>query len=238
MTDDFHRLAKGLRAVEIDFDYYRTRKLLDPNWDGYDIPPGHDIINDNLLSVTDANIVTSQHRDNPDIHSVVLDLDYGLIRQPPFNGGGERITLTRNRDTNKMFSPKYLMAALPPSAVRTFPGKDVLHLDPICDYALMPSTTDGHFHLMLDLYMSWSKYQRLLKLFVDCGIVEPGYVKASIARGFTAIRPPWIKKPKTVERQQQWKPTKHSPNTSPASSKSEIVVSTGPGGNPKLSAPI
>jgi hypothetical protein len=197
---DFRRLATGLRAMEVDFDYYRTRKLLDPNWDGYNMPVGHDIIRDNI-PVTEANIVTSQHNDNPDLHRIVLDLDYGVVRQLSFNGGGERITLTRNAYSNRMYSPKYVMAALPPYAVRTVPGKMVLHLDPICDYALIPSTTPGHYHLILDVNLPWPKYGRLLLLLADAGIIERGYAKASIQKQFSAIRPPWIKKPKTEERQ-------------------------------------
>lgn len=66
--------------------------------------------------------------------------------------------------------------------------------------ALIPSTTPGHFHLYLDKEMSWDAYERLLKSLGRAGILEPGYVGASIARGYTSVRLPWVKKrAKTIE---------------------------------------
>jgi hypothetical protein len=191
---DFHRLAAGLRAIVIDFDYYRTRKLLEPNWDGYTMPDGHDIINDDC-DLTEANIVTSQHRTNPDMHRIVLDLDYGVTQQHSFTAlGGTRLVLTRNPDTNRMFSLKYVIAALPPAKVRASGGTGVLNIDPHCDYALIPSSTPGHHHLILDTDLPRDKYMRLLKLMADCGLIEPGYARAAARRGWSAIRPPWIRK--------------------------------------------
>lgn len=59
---------------------------------------------------------------------------------------------------------------------------------------LIESSTPGHFHLYIDHEMSWEAYANLLAALRDAGIVEPGYVSASIDRGYTAVRLPWVRK--------------------------------------------
>lgn len=59
---------------------------------------------------------------------------------------------------------------------------------------LIPSTTEGHFHLYIDKEIEAGKYFALLEALADAGIIEPGYLGASKARGFTALRLPWVKK--------------------------------------------
>ena len=75
--------------------------------------------------------------------------------------------------------------------------KPVLDIDFPC--ALIPSTTEGHFHLYLDKELSYTDYMKLLKVLSEVGIIEEGYYKASKARGYTAVRLPWIKKEKINE---------------------------------------
>jgi hypothetical protein len=70
--------------------------------------------------------------------------------------------------------------------------KPVLDID--FPATLIPSSTPGHFHLFLDREMSWFVYEKLLYALADAGILEEGYVGASIQRGYTAVRLPWIKK--------------------------------------------
>jgi len=60
--------------------------------------------------------------------------------------------------------------------------------------ALVPSSTPGHFHLYIDKPMSWAKYAALLEAFEAAGLIETGYLFASLERGHTAVRLPWIKK--------------------------------------------
>lgn len=77
-------------------------------------------------------------------------------------------------------------------------GKDgPIHLPAIdidlpCE--LVPSSTEGHFHLYIDKPMSWGTYKNLLQSLVDAGIVEPGYASASIRRGQSFLRKPGVKK--------------------------------------------
>lgn len=76
-------------------------------------------------------------------------------------------------------------------------GKDGVHkviLDLDLPAKLVPSTTPGHFHLYVDHELDWDRYARLLEALGDAGLLEPGYVGASLARGHTAARLPWVKK--------------------------------------------
>ncbi|GGN40254.1 hypothetical protein FHR83_007076 [Actinoplanes campanulatus] len=70
--------------------------------------------------------------------------------------------------------------------------KPVLDID--LPVQVIPSSTEGHNHLIIDKPMTWEKYQRLLDALADCGVIESGYRNASIARGYTAVRLPWVKK--------------------------------------------
>lgn len=60
--------------------------------------------------------------------------------------------------------------------------------------ALIPSTTKGHFHLFLDKELEWDKYEALLKAMAAAGLLEQGYVDASIRRKRTTVRLPWQRK--------------------------------------------
>lgn len=68
----------------------------------------------------------------------------------------------------------------------------VIDLDFPC--VLVGSSTPGHFHLYMERRISWRAYRKVLKAMSDAGLVERGYYRASLARGFTAARLPWIKK--------------------------------------------
>ena len=70
--------------------------------------------------------------------------------------------------------------------------KPVLDLD--IPAVLLPSSTEGHFHLYIDKEMSWKSYKKLLTVLAEVGIIEEGYLRASVARKYTAVRLPWIKK--------------------------------------------
>lgn len=62
---------------------------------------------------------------------------------------------------------------------------------------LIPSTTAGHSHLYIDKTMTTEQLTSLLTVLADVGIIEEGYARASISRGFTTLRLPWV--PKTKE---------------------------------------
>lgn len=194
---DFYRLTTDLRAMEIDFDYAKTRKALDPNWDGYSIPKGHDIIADDV-PLDNANLVTSRLQ-GFDLHRVLLDLDYGasLARTPNAN----RLTLRMRPTFVSNSLEQELCKVLDNSgivngrtAVRWAVGGGMVDIYTAKDLALIPSSTPDHNHLILRADMPWVKYSALLTTLASCGIIEPGYAKASIFKGYSAIRPPWVHK--------------------------------------------
>lgn len=55
---------------------------------------------------------------------------------------------------------------------------------------VIPSATPGHYHLYIDKQISWNDYQLLLHTLSSVGIVEEGYVKASVTNGFSSLRTP------------------------------------------------
>jgi len=65
---------------------------------------------------------------------------------------------------------------------------------------LVPSSTPGHFHLYVDHEMTWEQYAAVLQAMGNAGLLEDGYVSASLARKFTAVRLPWVRKEDTDER--------------------------------------
>lgn len=61
---------------------------------------------------------------------------------------------------------------------------------------LVKSSTEGHFHLYIDVPggIRHDDYMRLLGSLADCGVIEHGYAGASQRRGHTSLRLPWVKK--------------------------------------------
>lgn len=64
---------------------------------------------------------------------------------------------------------------------------------------LIPSSTHGHYHLYMDRPVPWRKYKKLLKALYRAGIIEYGFYKNSIKRGYTSARLPWISKYDTIK---------------------------------------
>lgn len=55
---------------------------------------------------------------------------------------------------------------------------------------LVPSRTEGHFHLYMNVPVEWEAFLKVLEAMVDAGLIEKGYYEASKTRGFTAARVP------------------------------------------------
>lgn len=71
--------------------------------------------------------------------------------------------------------------------------RPVLDLDFPC--RLIPSTTEGHFHLYLDgIDLDWDKYKDLLIALAAAGVISKRYMEESLKKGFTAVRLPHVKK--------------------------------------------
>lgn len=66
----------------------------------------------------------------------------------------------------------------------------VLDIDHMCH--LYPSETEGHFHLYIDVPISWEDYEKVLAVLGEVGILEPGYVSACKSRKASFVAPfPW-----------------------------------------------
>lgn len=74
------------------------------------------------------------------------------------------------------------------------PERHKLVIDLDLPAKLIESTTPGHYHLYVDKLIPTDKYFALLKALANAGLIEPGYLGASEARGYTAVRLPWVKK--------------------------------------------
>lgn len=79
--------------------------------------------------------------------------------------------------------------------------RPVIDVDHDCQ--LVPSSTPGHFHLYLDVPMTWEKYEKLLGALVDAGVVSHFYAKAASVRQQSFVRVPWVKKPPKPEQAQK-----------------------------------
>jgi hypothetical protein len=77
---------------------------------------------------------------------------------------------------------------------RSLAGTHTPLLDIDMPAALIPSSTEGHYHLYIDKEMTWREYKRFLKAMMKAGIIEKGYYKVSVKRKATQLRLPWIKK--------------------------------------------
>lgn len=61
---------------------------------------------------------------------------------------------------------------------------------------LVPSSTPGHHHLYIEVPggIEHEGYMALVALLGHLRVIEPGYAMASIRRGHTDLRPPWVRK--------------------------------------------
>lgn len=68
----------------------------------------------------------------------------------------------------------------------------VIDIDHPC--RLVPSSTEGHFHLYVDVPMTKREMLRLLDALVVAGVVEEGFAEGAHHRGMAMVRKPGVKK--------------------------------------------
>ena len=56
------------------------------------------------------------------------------------------------------------------------------------------SSTEGHSHLYFDVELEWEQYKELLIVLAKCGIADPAWVKHSLDRQQSMLRPPGVRK--------------------------------------------
>lgn len=67
-----------------------------------------------------------------------------------------------------------------------------LDIDKQC--ALIPSSTPGHHHLVINHRLEWSRYKTLLHALAEAGVIEFGFYDAAVQREETFLRLPWVHK--------------------------------------------
>jgi hypothetical protein len=122
----------------------------------------------------------------PRIHRFVKDLS---TPGDDYSGGSDGIT-TSEQEANTVTSRLDGQAQPPASDLELH--APVLDID--FGAQLIPSSTPGHFHLYFEKAMTWDNYCGLLKALGDVGILEAGYVKASLRRGYSSVRKPGVYK--------------------------------------------
>jgi hypothetical protein len=138
--------------------------------------------------------VTTEYRqsDLPLSGQVLAVVDFDA----PTDGNYERPTEEVTSDAANLITSKVRLGTDVESAFGTTLHKPVIDID--LPVKVVESSTPGHHHLYIDKAMSWEKYRHLLEALAVAGLVEPGYVNASIDRGYSAVRLPWIHKGEPV----------------------------------------
>lgn len=84
--------------------------------------------------------------------------------------------------------------------VEPTPKLHTVVLDIYVPATMVDSTSPGHHHLFIDSVMTQDTYFALLDALANAGVIEQGYANASKARGFSAVRLPWVKKEPELEK--------------------------------------
>lgn len=75
-------------------------------------------------------------------------------------------------------------------------GEDrhVVALDIDMPVTVVPSSTEGHYHLYIDHEMDTETYLELVDALAKAGVVEQGYAHMARVRKMTRLRTPWTSK--------------------------------------------
>lgn len=84
------------------------------------------------------------------------------------------------------------------SRTMNFKGQPCDWHQPLLDidvpHVYMPSTTEGHGHLIFRKRMPWADYLKLMEVMAEVGLLEKGFVEAAKTRGEAWLRTPWTDK--------------------------------------------
>lgn len=69
-----------------------------------------------------------------------------------------------------------------------------LLLDLDVEHIYVPSSTEGHGHLYVNLKLSRGEWERVMRELALVGVIGAGYREHSLRRGYASLRPPWVKK--------------------------------------------
>lgn len=92
-----------------------------------------------------------------------------------------------------------LPANLLNSKVPGDPERHYLFLDLDIPHTYMPSSTEGHGHLIIEKPMGFNNMMYLLRTLMNSGILQQGFVELTEKRGAAFLRHPNSKKPQKKE---------------------------------------
>jgi hypothetical protein len=78
-------------------------------------------------------------------------------------------------------------------------GRHMPAIDLDIPHHYVPSSTEGHGHLYIDVPMTWAQYEALLALLYSLEIVEEGFYRLSVSRKASFLRKPGLFKGAPVE---------------------------------------
>jgi hypothetical protein len=119
----------------------------------------------------------------------------GKLRRYP----AEAVTVDDYSDAKRLDSPESetLMAAGLLSSQVAGTDRHIVCIDVDHPLLALPSSTPGHWHLLIDVEMEWGVYEKLLLALAKARVIEPGYYTAAVHRHATFVRTPWTLKPGT-----------------------------------------
>lgn len=122
-----------------------------------------------------------------------------LIETPP-------IPFVREHERRREVNGLALAEAISSEDVKTGKHHVLIDIDRPC--ALIPSTSNDHYHLYIQMGsmgdgLDWPDYAELLRALAKAGVIEQGYADVSIRRKATFVRLPWIRKGHEVEDRQR-----------------------------------
>jgi hypothetical protein len=101
----------------------------------------------------------------------------------------------KNLDETNDLNVADIVTSAPRHEIPGFRGKHMIMVDVDVPMQIIESSTPGHYHVYFpQSYIPKEKLFNLLDAMAECGIVERGYAEASRARGFAALRLPWVHK--------------------------------------------
>jgi hypothetical protein len=80
------------------------------------------------------------------------------------------------------------------SELKNRPGYHAVQFDLDLDAVLVPSSTPGHHHLLIDHVLPWGMFAVLLDALAVSGVVQRGYVESAMKRQGAMLRLPWVRK--------------------------------------------
>ncbi len=162
-------------------------------WEEYDEHGEDRRDTDDMLA---AQVVTSRVRNPPApwaTHYPILDVDHLVVVEADDDARGARVLFQWpiSDEQSRQVIDAFAACAIFVTA-ETDDFGTTLHLDVPAHW--VPSSTQDHGHLYIDCLMPWDALAKLLDVLVDIALVEEGYANASKARGYTAVRLPWVSK--------------------------------------------